>query len=112
MFEVLYLLEYWELDCACHPNCSARFVDTLEHSLSRFESRRIYGNTLNFSSCSVFSHFQTFASQIACLEIQYLRRFWVVGHECHLVDSTNHVNHHGGLLVQIGALVKLQCELQ
>jgi hypothetical protein len=80
--------------------------------LSRFESRWICGNTLNFSSCSVFRRFQTFASQIVCLEIQYLLRLWVVGHPCHLVDSTNLVDHNGGIPVQIGALVELQWELQ
>jgi hypothetical protein len=63
--------------------------------------------TLNFSS-SVFRHFKTFASQTACLEIQYLLRLWVVGHACHLVDSIYLVDHHGGLLVQIGALIELQ----
>jgi hypothetical protein len=68
--------------------------------------------TLNFSRCSVFRCFQSFASQIACLEIQYLLRLWIVGHACQVVDSTNLVDHHGGLLVQIGALVELQWELQ
>jgi hypothetical protein len=29
-----------------------------------------------------------------------------------LVDSANPIDHHGGLLVQIGALVDLQMELQ
>jgi hypothetical protein len=29
IFEMPYLLESWELDCACHPYCSARFVDQL-----------------------------------------------------------------------------------
>jgi hypothetical protein len=33
------------------------------------------------------------------LEIQYLLRLWVVGHSCQMVDSTNLVYHHGGLLV-------------
>jgi hypothetical protein len=84
---------------------------TWDHSLSWFESSCICGNTLKFSS-SIFRRFQTFASQISCLEIQYLLRLWVVGHACHLVDSTNLVDHHGGLLVQIGALVELQWELQ
>jgi hypothetical protein len=79
--------------------------------LSRFESRWIGGNILNFS-CSVFRRFQTFASHIACLEIQYLLRFWVVGHACHLDDSKNLVDHHDGLFVQIGVLVELQWELQ
>jgi hypothetical protein len=79
--------------------------------LSRFESRWIGGHTLNFSSL-VFRRFQTFASQIACLEFQYVLRLWVVGHACKLVDSTNLVDHHGRLLVQIGALAELQWELQ
>jgi hypothetical protein len=25
----LYLLESWEIDCACHQDCIARFVDHL-----------------------------------------------------------------------------------
>jgi hypothetical protein len=29
IFEIPYLLDYWELDCACHPDCSPRFVDHL-----------------------------------------------------------------------------------
>jgi hypothetical protein len=37
---------------------------------------------------------------------------WVVVHACHLVDSANLVDHHGGLLVPIEALVELQWELQ
>jgi hypothetical protein len=43
--------------------------------------------------------------------IQYLLQLWVVVHACHLVDITNLVDHYG-LLVQIGALVELQWELQ
>jgi hypothetical protein len=85
---------------------------TWEHSLSRFESWCICGNNLNLSSCSVFRLFPNFASPIAFLEIQYLLQLWVVVHACHLVDSANLVDHHGGLLVQIGALVDLQWELQ
>jgi hypothetical protein len=80
--------------------------------LSRFESRWICGKSLNFSSYSVFRRFQTFASQRACLEIQYLLRLWVVGHACKLVDSPNLVDYHGGLLVQNGALVDLQYMMQ
>jgi hypothetical protein len=49
---------------------------------------------------------------MACLEIQYLLKLWAVVHACQLVDSANLVYHHGGLLVQIGALVELQWELQ
>jgi hypothetical protein len=52
--------------------------------------------------------FQTFPSQVACSEIQYLLRLWVDGHACHLVDSTNPIDHHGGLIVENGALVDLQ----
>jgi hypothetical protein len=26
IFAMSYLLKYWELDCSCHPYCSARFV--------------------------------------------------------------------------------------
>jgi hypothetical protein len=80
--------------------------------LSRFESWWICGNNLNFPSCSVFRFFQTFASHISFLEIQYLLQLWVVVHASHLVDSVSLVDHHGGLLVQIGALVELQWELQ
>jgi hypothetical protein len=80
--------------------------------MSRFESRWICGHALNFSSCSVFMCFQTFASQIVCLEIQYLLILWVVGHACLLDDSRNLVDHHGGLIVQNGALVDLQWVLQ
>jgi hypothetical protein len=46
------------------------------------------------------------------LEIQYLLQLWVVVHTCQLIDSANIVDHHAGLLVQIGALVDLQLELQ
>jgi hypothetical protein len=70
--------------------------------MSSFECKWICGNTLNFSSCSVFKRFQ-----IACLEIQYLLRFWFVDHACHLVFCTNLVDHHGRLLVQNKALVDL-----
>jgi hypothetical protein len=85
---------------------------TWEHSFSRFESWWICGNNLNLPNCSVFRFFQTFASQIAFLKIQYLLQLWVAVHAYHLVDSANLVYHHGGLLVQIGALVHLQWELQ
>jgi hypothetical protein len=26
-FEIPYLLKSWDLYCACHPGCSARFLD-------------------------------------------------------------------------------------
>jgi hypothetical protein len=29
IFEVLYLLESWKLDCTCHPDCRARFLGHL-----------------------------------------------------------------------------------
>jgi hypothetical protein len=64
--------------------------------------------TLSVSLVVQFSDVQTFVSQIACLEIQYLLKLWVVVHACHLVDSTKLVDHLGGLLVQIGALVELK----
>jgi hypothetical protein len=80
--------------------------------LSRFESWWICGNNLNLPSCLVFRIFQTFASQIAFLEIQYLLQLWVLVHACQVVDRENLVDHHGILLVQIGALVDLQWELQ
>jgi hypothetical protein len=45
--------------------------------------------TLSISLVVQFSGvFRLFALRIACLEIQYLLRLWVVGHACHLVDST------------------------
>jgi hypothetical protein len=75
--------------------------------LSRFESWWICGNNLNLPSCSVFKLFQTFAAHIAFLKIQYILQLLVVVHACQLVDSTNLVDHQGGLLVQIGALVNL-----
>jgi hypothetical protein len=78
--------------------------------LSKFGSRWICGNNLNLPISSVFRLFQTFASQIAYLQIQYLLKLWVVVHACQLVDSANLVDNHGGLLVQIGA--DLQWELQ
>jgi hypothetical protein len=46
------------------------------------------------------------------LEIQYLLQLWVAVHTCQLIDSANLVDHHAVLLVQIGALVDLQLELQ
>jgi hypothetical protein len=46
------------------------------------------------------------------LKIHYLLPFWVIGHTCQLVDSENLVDHHGELLVRIGAMVDLQWELQ
>jgi hypothetical protein len=45
---------------------------------------------------------------MALLEIHYLLPFWVIVHACQRVDSENLVDHHGGHLVQIGALVNLQ----
>jgi hypothetical protein len=30
IFKIPYLLEFWELDCPCHPDGSAGFVDHLE----------------------------------------------------------------------------------
>jgi hypothetical protein len=29
IFEMSYLLDYWDLECACHPDCSARSVENL-----------------------------------------------------------------------------------
>jgi hypothetical protein len=94
-----YLLESWEIYCACNPDCSSRFVDHLGALLVQVESWWICCNNLNLLICSAFRLFSGFCL-IALLKIHYLLSFWVIVHACQLVDSENLIDHHGGLLVQ------------